>query len=100
MCVSMHIATKVLLRLRYEDDVLELVVLDNGPRPSSDGIPKHPLSGFGLLGLRERIELLGGQIAHGPAEPVGYRVAIRIPGVSILRAQTSASLLSVQGDKL
>ena len=35
--------------------------------------------GFGLIGLRERVELLGGQVTYGPAEPVGYRVSVQIP---------------------
>jgi signal transduction histidine kinase len=128
-------ATKILLRLRYEDDVVELLVLDNGLGAASenalqDGIqnnlrdgmqnnlqskgadlsrtnqpqpelyrttsleaPKFPVSneqessntvkttrgGFGLLGLRERIELLGGRMTHGPAEPTGYRLSVSIP---------------------
>src|SRR5216684_1055473 len=66
-------ASKVLVRLRYEDDLLELVVLDNGSAASSDDADNQP-GGFGLIGLRERIELLGGQVTYGPAEPAGYRV--------------------------
>ena len=70
-------ASKVLVRLRYEDDLLELVVLDNGSGTSSDDADNQP-GGFGLIGLRERIELLGGQVMYGPAEPAGYRVCIQI----------------------
>ncbi|GAC1475043.1 MAG: sensor histidine kinase [Ktedonobacteraceae bacterium] len=74
-------ATKVLLRLRYEDDVVDLVVLDNGQGAASEAAENTPetKSGFGLLGLRERIELLGGHVVHGPVEPAGYRVSIRLP---------------------
>ena len=70
-------ASKVLVRLRYEDDLLELVVLDNGSAASSDDADNQP-GGFGLIGLRERIELLGGQVMYGAAEPAGYRVCIQI----------------------
>jgi signal transduction histidine kinase len=70
-------ATKVLLRLRYEDETLELMVRDNGK-----GIPgsraSQQTAGFGLIGLRERIELLGGQVRYGPLEPSGYRVTVLI----------------------
>jgi signal transduction histidine kinase len=72
-------ASKVLVRLRYEDEMLELMVLDNGRGPGSDDTSGQPGDGFGLVGLRERIELLGGQVAHGPAEPTGYRVTVRVP---------------------
>ncbi len=77
-------ATKVLLRLRYEDEEVELVVLDNGAGPVTDESKQYG-SGFGLIGLRERVELLGGQVAHGP-EPTGYRVTIRVhvPSRSLL----------------
>lgn len=76
-------ATKVLIRLRYEEDLLELVILDNG-RGSSIDNADQPCGGFGLIGLRERIELLGGYIMYGPAQPSGYRVTIqlRIPSTS------------------
>src|SRR5258708_2320826 len=68
-------ASKVLARLRYEDESLELLVLDNGR-----GIA-HPEkeSGFGLVGLRERFELLGGQVVYGQAEQRGFRVSVRAP---------------------
>ncbi len=72
-------ASKVLVRLRYENGVIELLVLDNGQGTSS-GEVQHQGDGFGLVGLRERIELLGGQVTHGPAEQGGYRVMVRVPG--------------------
>ena len=72
-------ASKVLVRLRYEGEMLELMVLDNGRGPGSDDASGQPGGGFGLVGLRERIELLGGRVAHGPAEPTGYRVTVSVP---------------------
>ncbi len=68
-------ASRVLLRLRYEQGTLEVMVRDNGvPSPA-----KQQTGGFGLIGLRERIDLLGGQLSYGPLEPIGYRVAALIP---------------------
>ena len=71
-------ADKVLVRLRYEDAWLELLVVDNGrgPGAAANGLPG---GGFGLIGLRERIALLGGEVAIGPAVPTGCRLAIRVP---------------------
>ena len=71
-------ASKVLVRLRFEDDLLELVVLDNGSGESGSEVDTQQ-GGFGLIGLRERIELLGGQVTYGPVEPAGYRVSVQIP---------------------
>lgn len=70
-------ASKVLIRLRFEDGVIELLVLDNGQGVSKNAALQG--NGFGLIGLRERIELLGGQVTHGPAEQGGYRVMVRVP---------------------
>lgn len=71
-------ATKVLVRLRCEDNTVELLIRDNG-----DGTPankqENAVEGFGLLGLRERMELLGGQVTFGPIEPHGYNVLARLP---------------------
>ncbi len=78
-------AGKVLLRLRYEDEDLELLVLDNGKGMDiKDTIEQG--SGFGLVGLRERIELLGGYVEYGPSEQGGYRVLLRIPIPAVSQA--------------
>jgi signal transduction histidine kinase len=71
-------ASKVLVRLRYEDGTIELLVLNNG-KGMADTTPDRPGEGFGLVGLRERIELLGGQVSYGPAEQGGYRVTVHVP---------------------
>ncbi|TNH26346.1 histidine kinase [Micromonospora orduensis] len=60
--------------LRYLADGLEVVVR-NGP---SGGGPALPGAGQGLLGLRERVELLGGRLAATP-EDGGFLVRALIP---------------------
>lgn len=84
-------ASKVLVRLRYEDELLELLVLDNG-RGANGGDANSKAAGFGLIGLRERIELLGGQVSHGPAEPAGYRVTVQVPVHSAPPPETISEL--------
>jgi signal transduction histidine kinase len=82
-------ASKVLLRLRYEDGVIELLVLDNGQGASkSDALQAN---GFGLIGLRERIELLGGQVTYSAAEQGGFRVVVRVPGPPLPQAPSLAN---------
>lgn len=90
-------ATKVLLRLRYENETLELVVLDNGAG-AVENASQQPARGFGLVGLRERVELLGGEVSHGPAKPTGYRVTIHIP-VPPTSATRTADLVGTQGEE-
>ena len=69
-------------------------VRDSGP-PMSAGRARVPRSayarsaapgglkvagdGFGLVGMRERVELLGGELDAGPAPGGGFRVYVRIP---------------------
>jgi signal transduction histidine kinase len=81
-------ASKVLVRLRYEDGTIDLLVLDNG-KGMADTTPERHGEGFGLVGLRERIELLGGRVSYGPAEQGGYRVTVRVP----VPAEPSASFV-------
>lgn len=70
-------ATKVLVRLRVDEYAAELAVLDNGLGADSEADGHEP--GFGLLGIRERIALLGGSATARPESGRGWRVDVRIP---------------------
>jgi signal transduction histidine kinase len=69
----------VSVRLSFNRPAIVLTVT-NGPRP--DGISTTMLSGtgggFGLRGMRERIELLGGQVLAEPCER-GWTVQVAVP---------------------
>ncbi len=69
-------ATKVLLRLSTSEERAELTVLDNGQGASQ---PQQAPSGFGLLGMRERVALLGGTLKTGPEPGRGWRLEVIIP---------------------
>lgn len=62
------------VRLRSVDDVLSLEVHDDGR-----GAAAPAGSGLGLLGMRERVELHGGELVAGPARTGGWDVTARIP---------------------
>ncbi|MFF8710504.1 sensor histidine kinase [Streptomyces sp. NPDC015184] len=68
---------RVLVRLEYLPDEVALEVRDSG-----GGVPGSELagsgSGYGLLGMRERAELMGGTLEAGPAEE-GFVVSLRVP---------------------
>ncbi len=63
--------------LRYETDHLGVVVDDDGRGLAAD--PNGVGSGHGLVGMRERIAMLGGRLDAGPRPGGGYRVHARIP---------------------
>jgi signal transduction histidine kinase len=62
--------------LRYLGDHLELVVADDG-----GGSPKGVRSngGHGLVGMRERVAMLGGSLQAAPQESGGFLVTATLP---------------------
>ena len=60
--------------VRYATDCVELRVVDDGPGAARDGGP----AGFGLVGLRERVALFGGDLDAGP-DADGWALAVRLP---------------------
>lgn len=73
-------ATKVLLRFcasGEQDGMVELTVLDNG-QGSSPKDEQHT-SGFGLVGMRERLTSLDGTLRAGPERGHGWRVEVVLP---------------------
>ena len=61
--------------LRYLPDALEVQVSDNGV----GGVPQAEHGGHGLIGMRERVALFGGELTAGPRPEGGYAVVARIP---------------------
>jgi signal transduction histidine kinase len=61
--------------LRYERDALEVQVIDTGGNrpPGGNGV------GHGLLGMRERAELFGGQLDASRRSDGGFAVRARLP---------------------
>ncbi|HEU4425385.1 MAG TPA: sensor histidine kinase [Pilimelia sp.] len=66
-------ATRVALALRFDDAVARLVVADDGRgfRPER--------AGFGLLGMRERVQLVGGRMEVDSQPDAGTRITVTIP---------------------
>jgi signal transduction histidine kinase len=64
--------------LGYLEGSLTVEIADAG-RPIPAAGPAIPGAGRGLLGLRERTKLLGGELAAGPRPDGGWLVRARIP---------------------
>lgn len=52
---------------------------DDQAGPSSDDPAEDVPPGFGLVGMRERIAMLGGTMTAGPVEPAGWEVVATLP---------------------
>jgi signal transduction histidine kinase len=68
---------RALVRVRYRLDELELEILDDGPGPAADAT--NGAGGHGLVGMRERVSLFGGDLAAGERSGGGYSVHARLP---------------------
>jgi signal transduction histidine kinase len=66
-------ATHVTVTVRV-GDTLEVEVVDDGsPRSGTAG------TGLGLVGIRERAQILGGSAETGPRHARGFRVRVVLP---------------------
>ncbi|MFJ7159794.1 sensor histidine kinase [Streptomyces sp. NPDC101118] len=63
------------VRLTFTVDEVRVTVTDDGPRP---GRPLARGSGYGLMGMRERVALHGGTLRAGP-EGGGFAVRAQLP---------------------
>jgi two-component system sensor histidine kinase UhpB len=68
-------ATQLTIKVELPSDSLRLLVADNGQGFD----PKHTPRGFGLLGMRERVEGLGGSFDLMAAIGNGVQISINIP---------------------
>ncbi len=69
-------ASTAQVQLRYVADALELQVLDDGCGTTS---LNGETDGQGLIGMRERVALFGGELTAEPRSGRGYEVRARLP---------------------
>ena len=71
-------ATRAQVSLRCDPDELTVLVSDNG-RGTTDAAANSGVGGHGLIGMRERVALFGGEMNAGPSADGGYCVTARLP---------------------
>ncbi|WP_236647188.1 sensor histidine kinase [Streptomyces mobaraensis] len=84
------------LTVRYGEEELVVEVVDDGcggmegaagaagvagaaGAAGAGAAPARDTAGFGIIGMRERVGLLGGHLSAGPRAEGGFRVAARLP---------------------
>jgi signal transduction histidine kinase len=70
------------VHLVYRPDALQITVRDDGAPRAAAGRKRREAvrqSGFGLVGMRERVTALGGQFAAGPDKAGGFVVTASLP---------------------
>jgi signal transduction histidine kinase len=72
--------SRVELTVARTDGRVTVTVVDDGPRTAPLAPPS---SGFGLVGLTERVRALGGELDARPEPSGGFRVTATLPAVSV-----------------
>jgi signal transduction histidine kinase len=67
----------VRVQVAVDDRTVGVEVVNEGGRPPPAGV-----GGMGLVGMRERVEALGGRLTAGP-QPGGWRVEATMPRAPI-----------------
>jgi signal transduction histidine kinase len=67
-------ATRAEVLVNYGDGQIELIVSDDGK-----GVGNGDGGGHGLVGMRERVSVYGGQLDAGPQPGGGYRLRAKLP---------------------
>jgi signal transduction histidine kinase len=65
------------VHVRYDDGQVEIEVCDDGR--GIDGVGPSAGGGHGLVGMRERVSIYGGELDAGPRDEGGFRLRARLP---------------------
>jgi signal transduction histidine kinase len=69
-------ATRLEVKVEYQADELELTIADNGAGAQQQAASS---TGHGMIGMRERVEMLGGELGVGSSSLGGFTVRATLP---------------------
>jgi signal transduction histidine kinase len=87
-------AATACVKVRYETGAVAVEITDDGPGqpdggraagpdraggPRADSVTSPFSTGHGIIGMRERVAVFGGEFAAGPRPEGGFRVFARLP---------------------
>jgi signal transduction histidine kinase len=75
-------ARSVTVSVTHDPQQVQVEVIDDAPAPRSH----RPSGGYGLVGMRERVEALGGTLRAGPLPGAGWAVHASLPVLANSRA--------------
>ena len=70
-------AARAEVTVSYADDEIRLEVRDDGHGPGVPAVADG--HGHGLVGIRERVKIFGGEMSAGPAPGGGFLITARLP---------------------
>jgi signal transduction histidine kinase len=89
--VIKHAATdRCRVTVTYQEDTLTLEVTDNGNGSAASGGGELPVAGNGIIGMRERAAMYGGEVRAASLPGRGFRVTARFPLASTAPVGTGA----------
>jgi signal transduction histidine kinase len=73
-------ARRIAVEIRYDRGQFRLLVRDDGKGISEEVVRRQPAGHFGLHGMRERAETVGGRLEVRSRVDMGTEVELSIPG--------------------
>jgi len=86
------------VHLHYDDDALTLEITDDGAGAMSSLAATG--AGNGLIGMRERVEIYGGELSAGPRDGGGFTVRARLPIPDVSNRPSVASAGRSQNEEV
>jgi signal transduction histidine kinase len=73
-------ARRIIVEIRYDRRHFNVTVRDDGTGIDDEAIRQQPVGHFGLHGMRERAEVLGGRLEVWSRLDSGTQIELKIPG--------------------
>lgn len=73
--------TKIAISITYTHTSVEVSVKNSRGNPNQNRLvnSEFPSSGYGIIGMRERVNTINGELEYGPCKDGGFKVVAKIP---------------------